>query len=175
MPFFTLENGEEILLDVSDIPEPPASVFTDNPYEADSTRFKRWRSMAKARYAKAVYRSVRQAKDRENFIELVGSAKDVLSDPSCWEDYKSCRGVEDFKRPVGRPKLPPSVRKSPKGRLKRSDQMSQFLKDHGITVNADNGLEPTKLYEGWIFLPNGRVKFENEQSISVHAFLRDFT
>ncbi len=53
--------------------------------------------------------------------------------------------------------------------------MKQLLSDHGITVNENNGLEPVSAYEGWTFLPNGRVRFEDEPSISVHAFLRDYS
>jgi hypothetical protein len=52
--------------------------------------------------------------------------------------------------------------------------MRQLLDDHGITINKENGLEPANAYEGWIFLQNGRIRFEDEASISVHAFLRDY-
>ncbi len=99
------------------------------------------------------------------------SLDEVRQDLNAWRKY--CENRE-LKRKPGRPKLPPEQRKSPKGRIKRSDLMRQLLSDHGISVNDSNTLEPTEAYEGWIFLKNGRVCFEGEASISVHAFLRDY-
>jgi len=99
------------------------------------------------------------------------SLDEVRQDPNAWRKYCEER---EIKRPIGRPRLRPEDRKSPKGRIKRSDLMRQLLSDHGISVNENNGLEPVSAYEGWTFLPNGRVCFEDEASISVHAFLRDY-
>ncbi len=99
------------------------------------------------------------------------SLDEVRQNPLLWKEYCEER---EIKRKPGRPKLPPEQRKSQKGRIKRSDQMKQLLSDHGITVNENNGLEPAEVYEGWTFLPNGRVCFEDEASISVHAFIRDY-
>ncbi len=101
----------------------------------------------------------------------VPSLEEIREDPNVWRKYCEER---ELKRKPGRPKLPPEQRKSLKGKIKRSDLMRQLLSDHGISVNRDDGLEPGSIYEGWVFLPNGRVCFEDEASISVHAFLRDY-
>ena len=108
--------------------------------------------------------------ERDNGLHIP-SLDEVRQNPQLWREYCNDR---ELKRKPGRPKLPPEQRKSPKGKVKRSDLMLQLLSDHGITVNKDNGLEPTSAYEGWIFLPNGRVCFEDEASISVHNFIQDF-
>ncbi len=171
--FFELESGKELFLTPDMIPEPPASTFTDNPHEQGSDRFKRWRIAAKARYSKAWYKATVDAKNTADFLAKVGSAEAILQDSSAWDNYKSCRGLEEYKRPVGRPRLPKSMKNNPI-KVKRSDQMLKLLTDHGITVNKNNALEPASAYEGWIFLPNGRILFEDEASISTHAFLRDY-
>ena len=108
--------------------------------------------------------------ERESEVEIP-LLDEVKQNPQLWKIY--CEGHE-VKRKPGRPKLSPEQRKSQKGRIKRSDLMRQLLSDHSITVNRDNGLEPTTLYKGWTFLPNGRVQFEDEASISTHSFLRDY-
>ncbi len=108
--------------------------------------------------------------ERDSGVQLP-SLDGVRQNPQLWKEY--CNEHE-LKRKPGRPKLPPEQRKSQKGRIKRSDLMRKLLTNHGITVNKDNGLEPTSAYEGWVFLKNGRIRFENESSISVHAFIRDF-
>ena len=109
--------------------------------------------------------------ERDSAIPIP-SLEEIRKDPNTWQTY--CESHEK-KRPVGRPRMKPEERKSPKGRIKRSDLMRQLLSDHCIIVNRDNSLEPATLYEGWVFLPNGRVQFEdNESIISVHTFLKDF-
>ncbi len=109
-------------------------------------------------------------RERDSGVQIP-SLDEVTQNPQLWKKYCNER---ELKRKPGRPKLAPKERKSPKGRIKRSDLMQQLLTDHGITINKDNGLEPVSAYEGWIFLPNGRIRFENEPSISVHAFLKDY-
>ncbi len=98
------------------------------------------------------------------------SLEEVRTNPHAWQKYCEEREV---KRPVGRPRLPESMKKQ-NNTMKRSDKMRAMLADHGITVNKSNTLEPASAYKGWIFLPNGRVRFEDESSISVHSFLRDY-
>jgi hypothetical protein len=171
MPFLELESGEELLLEVDDIPEPPASVFTDNPYEYESIRFKRWRNLAKARYAKAKYRAAVNAQNQEDFIKIIGSAEDLLKDPSSWNSYKVERDMGEYKRPVGRPKLSDAEKVKREPRKKRSDKMRALLLEHGIVVADDGGVVD---YVGWLFQPNGRVKFKDDDAISVHAFLKDY-
>ena len=105
---------------------------------------------------------------------MVGSAKNLLKDPTAWEHYKFERDLGEYKRLAGRPRMKPEERKSPKGKIKRSDQMKKLLSDHSIIVNRDNTLEPVSAYTGWVFLPNGRIRFEDEASISAHSFLRDY-
>ncbi len=170
--FIELQSGEEILLDLSDIPEPPQYLFANNPYLKDDIRFKRWRSAAKARYTKSCYRAIKIARDKADFIDLVGDAKAVLQDPYAWENYLHERDLEHPKRSVGRPSLPPEQRKRPK--VRRSDEMRQLLSDHGISINTDNTIED---YDGWHFLPNGRIYFKDndiEMTISAHAFIVDY-
>ena len=170
--FFELENGEELFLTPKDIPEPPASTFTDNPYEAGSARFKRWRIAAKARYTKAMYKATVDAKNKEHFLSLVGSAKSLLQDSSSWDNYKSCRGMEEYKRPVGRPKLTDDEKIQRKLIPKRSDAMRALLLKNGIAVSEDGSLHSKDgLFFDWKFQINGRVRFENEDPISVHSFL----
>ena len=116
-------------------------------------------------------KALKEAINERNSGVQTPSLNEVKQNPHLWRDYCEEREV---KRKPGRPKLPPEQRKSPKDRVKRSDLMKQLLSAHGITVNKNNGLEPASAYEGWIFLPNGRICFEDEASISVHAFLRDY-
>ena len=72
---------------------------------------------------------------------------------------------------VGRPKLPDYLKKNPT-KVKRSTKMKILLSESGIAVH-DNGSIHSKNghYIGWKFQPNGRVRFENEDPISVHQFL----
>ncbi len=109
-------------------------------------------------------------RERESSVQIPSLDK-VRQNPKLWKEYCEER---EIKRKPGRPKLPPEQRKSSQGKIKRSVLMQQLLSDHGITVNKNNALEPVNIYEGWIFLPNGRVRFEYEASISVHAFIQDF-
>lgn len=75
------------------------------------------------------------------------------------------------KRKPGRPKLPDHLKKNPT-KIKRSDKMKQLLKDNGITVKESGDLyTDTSHYIGWKFQINGRVRFEDEDAISVHKFL----
>ena len=172
MPFIELEDGSEILLDVSDIPEPPASTFTDNPHEANTTRFKRWRALAKARYAKACYKATVDAKNEKHFLSIVGDAKAVLQDSSSWDNYKSCRGLEEYKRPVGRPKLTAEEKVQRNPRVKRSDQMRVLLLEHGVVIDAVGAVSG---YDNFQFLPNGKIQTDAGDRISTHQFIQDYT
>ncbi len=171
--FFELEHGEELFLTPDMIPEPHPSIFTDNPHETGSNRFKRWRIAAKARYSKAWYKAQVEAKNEEHFLLMVGEAKDLLVDPAAWENYKSCRGIEETKRPVGRPRLSDVEKLNRPPRSKRSDKMKLLLEGHGIVVQGDGSVSG-EIYEGWSFTPNGKLKFEDEPTISTHTFLMDY-
>ncbi len=170
--FIELQSGEEILLDLSDIPEPPQHLFVNNPYLKDDVRFKRWRSAAKARYTKSCYRAIKIARDRADFIDLVGDAKAVLQDPCTWENYLFERDLEQPKRSVGRPSLPKHMKKE-STKIKRSDLMKKLLLSHGITVKSIGQDEFLTEYPDWEFLPNGRLRYKQESPVSVHKFLRD--
>jgi len=61
------------------------------------TRFKRWRALAKARYVKAMYKSAVDAKNAADFLAKVGSAEAILQDPTAWDNYKSCRGIDEYR------------------------------------------------------------------------------
>ena len=184
MPFYTLQSGEEILLDVTDIPEPPEQIFKDNPYLCDDQNFKQWRSAQKARYTKACYKAIREAKDSNDFINRIGDARSLLKDPCAWEEYLSYRGLDKPKRKPGRPKLPNHLKKQNPRIKKRSDQMKVLLFEIGIEVSTEGKLlingnsEP---YEGWIFQLNGRIKFMGDEefnvepyTISIHQFISEY-
>ena len=76
----------------------------------------------------------------------------------------------EFKKKVGRPKLPPEKLKQKK--MKRSEQMKQLLADNDIEITTDGFLVGYK--QQWEFLPNGRVREGNNTPISVHQFLKDW-
>ncbi len=169
--FFELESGEELFLTPDMIPEPPAIVFTDNPYEAGSDRFKRWRIATKARYSKAWYKATVEAKNTADFLALVGSAEAILQDPSAWASYKSCRGLEEYKRPVGRPKLSDAEKVKRAPTAKRSDAMKLLLHEKGVAVYDDRIIEG---YEEFEFLKNGRLRTPENDIISVFQFIHDY-
>ena len=105
--------------------------------------------------------------------EKTGSLKSVTEMWDNWCDDRIEMLGEDCdlrksKPKVGRPKLPPEELKHPK--IKRSDKMKKLLKANGINVLHDQSLDK---YPDWTFLPNGRVKYENEPPISVHLFLKN--
>ena len=116
-------------------------------------------------------RDAKSKKDLDKFKkEFPTTAKELLSDPELWFTY--CREREiGITRPVGRPNLPSHLKKS-STKVKRSDLMKQLLKENGITVDVDGTLLGSNgRYVGWKFQPNGRVRFEDEDPISVHKFL----
>ena len=172
MPFIRLKSGEEILVEVDDIPEPPASIFTNNPYEASSPMFKRWRAVKKATYSRACYYAIKKAKDKEHFLSIVGTAREVLNDPTRWEEWKSNQGIEEFKRPMGRPPLTDEEKVERKIGIKRSDLMKELLEKNGVNITADNYLVG---FDKIRFQPNGRLFFEIENlKMSVHQFLQEY-
>ena len=180
MPFFTLKSGEEILLDLSDIPEPSEHIFRNNPYLKNSPMFKKWRSAQKARYAKACYKAIRESKNKEDYLYNMQDAKLYVEHPYAWNQYLSNRGLDQPKRPVGRPKLPDHLKKH-NPRIKRSDLMKVLLAEKGIEVGFEGELlinGSSEPYEGWLFQVNGRIRFMgNEEfniepySISTHQFI----
>ncbi|MCK5788422.1 MAG: hypothetical protein KAH32_05465 [Chlamydiia bacterium] len=186
MPFYILKSGEEVLIDKLDIPEPPAHIFNANPYLKTDPLFKKYISAQKARYYKGCYKSVREAKDLEEFKNKIGDLHQFLKDTNIsWNEYLSNRGLPASKpkRKSGRPKLPDHLKKQ-KHRIKRSDQMKVLLAEKGIRVSPEgkllmNGVSDT--YRGWSFQPNGRIKFMGDEefniepySLSAHQFIENY-
>lgn len=169
--FRELEDGTEILLEIDDIPPAPAAIFADNPYLKEDPMFIRWRVTAIARYAKAQYKAVANAKNEEHFLAMVGDAKALLQDPSAWESYLSCRGLDEPKRPVGRPKLTEEkkVQRSPK--IKRRDEMQVLLEENGFTI--EDGFVYDNRGSRWKFLINGKVETEHGNRMSAHQLIED--
>ena len=108
--------------------------------------------------------------------EKIESSRPLAEDWTNWCDDRIEMLGEEYdpriqKRKPGRPKLPDHLKKNPT-KVKRSDQMKQFLKENGIAVSMDGSLHSLSgLYIGWKFQINGRVRFEDEDPISVHKFL----
>jgi len=67
-------------------------------------------------------------------------------------------------------------------RIKRSDKMKTLLAEKDITVSLEGKLLVNgKPYEGWMFQPNGRIKFMGDEkfniepyTISTHQFISDY-
>jgi hypothetical protein len=184
MPFYTLQSGEEILLDITDIPEVPEKIFRKNPYLKNDPMFKRWRSAQKARYAKGCYKAIKDAKDSIDFRKRIGDVESFLRDTSTsWNEYLSNRGLTELKRPVGRPKLPDHLKKQ-NPRIKRSEQMKTLLAQKGITVSPEGNLHlrgDSEAYKGWMFQANGRIKFLGDEeyniepyALSAHKFIEEY-
>lgn len=185
MPFYTLQSGEEILLDITDIPEASESIFNNNPYLKKDPMFKKWRSAQKARYIKGCYKAIREAKDITDFKDKIGDIHQFLRDTeTSWSEYLSNRGLPSKpKRKVGRPKLSDHLKKN-NPRVKRSDKMKVLLAEKGISIGIKgevllNG--DSRLYEGWIFQLNGRIKFLGDEkfniepyTLSAHEFLEAY-
>lgn len=104
------------------------------------------------------------------------AAKPLADDWNNWCDDRVEMLGEDCdprtqKAKVGRPRLPDHQKKNPT-KVKRSEQMKALLLDHDIVVESDGSLKSKDgHYVGWKFQINGRVKFEDEDPISVHKFL----
>ena len=169
--FFELESGEELFLTPDMIPEPPASTFTDNPHEQGSDRFKRWRIAAKARYSKAWYKATVDAKNTADFLAKVGSAEAILQDPTAWDNYKSCRGFDEYKRPIGRPRLTEEEKVNRPTKAKRSDAMRSLLEENGYRV-LDTVVLDARSNELGTFMENGKVELKDGNRVSTHAFLQ---
>ena len=103
--------------------------------------------------------------------ETQSSMKDKWNE---WCDEKVDFGCSDYrisKSKVGRPRLPDHLKKEPT-KVKRSTLMKELLLANTITVDEDMTLRGENgLYIGWKFQINGRVRFEDEDPISVHQFL----
>ena len=175
MPFFTLKSGEEVLIDKVDFPEPSESIFHSNPYLRTDPRFKKYLSAQKARYYKSLYKATREAYDLQDFKDKIGDIHQFLRDTDIsWHEYLRERGLptDKPKRPIGRPKIPDHLKKN-NPRIKRSDQMKVLLAEKGIEVSPEgklllNGVSDT--YEGWSFLPNGRIKFMGNEEFNIEAY-----
>ena len=130
-------------------------------------------NLEKAWIAKKRKKAIKEFYHHERFIEDIGTAKEMLQNPDKWLHY--CQERE-LKRKPGRPKLPPEQRKVPK--KKRSDQMRELLESKGVEILPDNSIAG---YPGWVFQPNGRVKFLGDEefniepySISAHEFIESY-
>jgi len=116
------------------------------------------------------------AQRRQEKLNDTGTSKNLSSKWNNWADSRvEMLGEEcDPRAPkpkVGRPKLPEHLKKRPT-KVKRSDEMKQLLLNNGIEVHEDGSIHnETGHYTGWTFQPNGRVKLEGEDPISVHKFL----
>ncbi len=103
-------------------------------------------------------------------------SKDTI--PKSWDEWCDDRvdliGIDPrkAKRPVGRPKLPSHLKKNPT-KTKRSDQMKQLLLEHGVHIEPAGQDEFLVEHPDWEFLPNGRLRYMEDQPISVHRFLQD--
>ena len=179
MPFYILKDGSEVLIDAVDFPEPSDSLLRTNPYTSTDPRYKKYLAMMKARYYKGLYKSAREALDRKDFEDKVGDLHDFLKDTNIsWNEYLRERGLPvEIKNPVGRPKMEDHLKKvNPK--TKRSTKMKILLSNAGITIAPDNTISG---YDGFIFLPNGRIKFTGDKKfgieayvISTHQFIEDY-
>ena len=180
--FVTTYAGEEILIDALDVPTPPESIFRDNPYTKGNKLYKNYRKMQIARYHRATYRAIRISKDIAEFNSHIKDAELHIKDESAWSEHLSNRGIRpnEIKRDPWRPKLADD-QKVNNPRIKRSDKMKKLLSEKGISVNTEGELfldGNSVPYEGFIFLPNGRIKHEESNigsyTISTYQFIEDY-
>ena len=78
----------------------------------------------------------------------------------------------ELKPKLGRPNMSNQERKQPK--VKRSEQMRQLLQDNGVEIDECGSLVG---HIGWIFLPNGRVRYEDTDTtiaVSAYEFITDY-
>ena len=61
--------------------------------------------------------------------------------------------------------------KKSKPKVKRSDQMKVLLEEYGVKVLTNNTIEG---YEGFQFLPNGRIRTHEKDVISAIQFIHDY-
>ena len=108
--------------------------------------------------------------------EKIESSKPLTEDWDNWCDDRVQVLAEEcdprtLKRKPGRPRLQDHLKKTPT-KVKRSDQTKMLLSEHGIAVEEDGSLHRKNgHFIGWKFQINGRVRFEDEDPISVHKFL----
>ncbi len=173
--FFETESGEELLLTPDMFPKPPINLIAKNPHIHHDKRYQRWKSCTIARYYKKLYRAKINEINTNDFLSQVGDAESILVNPHAWKIYMEERELGK-KRPVGRPPLPPELKK--KSPLKRSDEMRKMLTDHGVEIKADSSIEGFDSFE---FMKNGRIKFLGDEragiepyTLSAHQFLQDY-
>ena len=68
-------------------------------------------------------------------------------------------------------KKKPIEMKPRKVKIKRSVQMKLLLEDHGINILENGSVED---YDGFQFLPNGRIRTNENDVISAIQFIRDY-
>ena len=178
MPFYTLKDGSEVLIDKLDFPEPSESIFHKNPYLRTDPRFKKYLSASKARYYKSLYKATREAYDLEDFKNKIGDIHNFLRNTDIsWNEYLRERGLPvEVKNSVGRPRLPDHLKKH-NPRVKRSDLMKRLLAEKGISVSPEGKLfldGNSVPYEGFLFQINGRIKHEESSTISTHTFIQEY-
>lgn len=98
-------------------------------------------------------------------MQLTG---DIEQDNFNWKRYCEER---ELKRPVGRPRLSDEEKVQREPRPKRSDEMRALLLEHRIIVGEDGSIAE---YDGFKFLPNGKIETADKDRISTHAFLKDY-
>lgn len=113
------------------------------------------------------------AQRRREKLNTIESTRTITDEWNDWCDDKvQMLGEEcdprNHKPKLGRPKLPAHLKKNPT-KIKRSNQMRLLLQEHGITANEDSTIVN---YDGWTFCLNGRIKFEDEPTISTYEFIK---
>ncbi|HID94364.1 MAG TPA: hypothetical protein EYP60_09765 [bacterium (Candidatus Stahlbacteria)] len=172
MAFHLLQSGESIDFDTKSFPELPES---SNYHTRENPLYKQYRSAQRARYSKAVHGAIRESIDSSDFTQRIQEAQMLLRDRNAWKEYLSNRGVTQLRPLLGRPKAKGS-------RVKRSDKMKVLLSKHNVEVNEEGKLFlNNKVFEGFLFLPNGRIRFlGNEKfniepyTLSAHQFISDY-
>jgi len=153
------ENGKDCYID------------EDDNYRNDVVVPQWFKNLSKAWQSNKAFGAQRRRKK----LDLLESTKTIADNWNQWCDKRVDMLGEECdpriqKRKAGRPKLPDHLKIRPI-KIKRSDEMKAHLAENRITVKEDRTLRSQKgLYIGWNFQINGRVKFQDEDPISVHKF-----
>jgi len=170
MEKYILQDGSEVELDISGLPEISDFIQYKITYRDFDPNFKRWFDLQKARYVKACYRALREARDPDEFELMIMEASNNFATTKAWKNYIIDSRPEPPKRSVGRPKLPEHLKKRP--RRKRSDEMRELLESHGFVV--EKGCVRDSSGNQWRFLPNGKVETPEGHRISAHQFINSY-